>query len=130
MTLAPSEKVLSFETLPDGLSSAEAWGTWSFGNNVTLKFLAPLPEKFTVHLIASAFGPNIGEDFVAHVGYSTVKFKLTAFPEERNLEFTNPQKSQIIKIDIPSPTSPKELGLSDDARNLGIGLTKLEIIPI
>jgi phosphoglycerol transferase len=113
-----------------GLSSPEVWGTWSTGNVVTLEFSTPLPEKFAFHLMAGAFGPNVGKDFVAHVGDNAVKFKLTALPEEKVLEFNNPQKSRVVKIDIPSPISPKELGLSGDERNLGIGFTEIKIIPL
>jgi phosphoglycerol transferase len=112
-----------------GLSGAEPWGTWSTGAVVTLEFSAPLPEKFTVHLVANAFGPNIGKEFVAHAGDQAVKFKLAGSPEERVLEFNNPEKSRTIKIDIPGPASPKELGLSADPRSLGIGLVELRIVP-
>jgi phosphoglycerol transferase len=110
-----------------GLSSAEAWGTWSTSDAVTLEFSTPLPEKFALHLVASAFGPNVGKDFVAHVGDDAIKFKLTSLPLETVLEFSNPQKSRTIEIDIPSSISPKELGLSGDERNLGIGLTRLTV---
>jgi phosphoglycerol transferase len=113
-----------------GLSSAEAWGTWSMSDAVTLEFSTPLPEKFALHLVASAFGPNVGKDFVAHVGDNAIKFKLTSLPLETVLEFSNPQKSRIIEIDIPSPISPKKLGLSVDERNLGIGFIKLSVIPL
>ena len=111
-----------------GLSFAEAWGTWSSGDVVTLEFSFPLPEKFTIHLVAHAFGPNVGKEFVAHVGDSAIRFKLTASPEERVLEFSNPKRSRTIKIDIPAPASPKELGLSADDRSLGIAFTVLRIV--
>lgn len=114
----------------DGLSGAEPWGTWSTGAVITLEFSTPLPEKFTVHLVGSAFGPNIGKEFIAHVGDEAVKFKLAASPEERVLEFNNPKKLKTIQIDIPSPASPKELGMSSDARKLGAGLTELRIVPL
>ncbi len=97
---------------------------------VTLEFSRPLPEKFTVHLVASAFGPNVGKEFVAHVGDSTVRFTLAASSEDRVLEFSNPKRSKIIKIDVPSPCSPKELGLSGDDRSLGIAFTELRIEPL
>jgi len=113
-----------------GLSSAEPWGTWSSSDVVTLEFSKPLPEKFAVHLVAHAFGPNVGKEFVAHVGDSAVRFTLAGSPEERVLEFTNPKRSRIITIDVPSPCSPKELGLSDDDRSLGIGLTELGVEPL
>ena len=113
-----------------GLSKAEPWGTWSSGDVVTLEFSKPLAEKFTVHLVAHAFGPNVEKEFVAHVGDSAIRFTLAGSPEEKVLEFRNPKRSKIIKIDVPSPCSPKELGLSGDDRRLGIGFTELRIEPL
>lgn len=113
-----------------GLSSAEAWGTWSLSKFVTLEFSIPLPEKFTVHLVAHAYGPNVGKEFMAHVGDNAIEFKLGALPEERLLKFSNPKGSRTIIIDIPSPVSPKELGLGGDDRSLGIALTELRIVPL
>ncbi len=114
----------------EGLSFAEPWGTWSLGDAVTLDFFNPLPEKFTLHLVASAYGPNVGKEFVAHVGDSAIRFTLAASPENRVLEFSNPKRSQIIKIDVPSPCSPTELGLRRDDRSLGILLMNLRIEPL
>ncbi len=114
-----------------GLSSAEPFGRWSSSDVVTLEFRQPLPEKFAVHLLANAFGPNIGKEFVAHVADSAVRFRLGASFEERVLEFSNPKRSKIIRIDVPSPCSPKESGLSGgDERRLGIGFRELRIEPL
>jgi phosphoglycerol transferase len=113
-----------------GLSSAEPWGTWSSGAFVTLEFSMPLPEKFIVHLVAHAFGPNVGKEFVAHVGGSAIRFTLRASPEEKVLEFSNVERSRTIRIDIPSPTSPKTLGLNGDERSLGIAFEELRITPL
>ncbi|MGA2025942.1 MAG: hypothetical protein ABSH17_02605, partial [Syntrophobacteraceae bacterium] len=113
-----------------GLSSPQPWGTWSLGDVVTLEFCKPLPEKFTVHLVAHAFGPNVGKEFVVHVGDNAIRFTLADSPEERVLEFSNPKRSKIIKIDVPSPCSAKELGLGSDERRLGIALTELRIEPL
>lgn len=112
----------------EGLSKPEAWGAWSSGRVVTFEFLRPLPEKFSVQLQAFAFGPNVGNDFVAQVGENKVSFKLGEFPEERLLEFYNPNNSRTIKITIPLPISPNELGLGDDDRKLGIAFLKLKIL--
>jgi phosphoglycerol transferase len=119
-----------FISRTQGLSEPEAWGAWSLGDAVTLEFSKPLPEKFTVHLVAYAFGPNVGKEFVAHVGDRAIRFTLGASSEERVLKFNNPKRSRTITIDIPSPASPKELGLSSDERSVGIGFTKLSIAPL
>ena len=113
-----------------GLSFAEPWGTWSSGDVVTLEFSKPLPEKFTVHLVAHAFGPNVGKEFAAHVGDNAIGFTLGTSPQERVLEFSNPKKSKVLKIDVPSACSSKELGLGGDDRRLGIALTELRIEPL
>jgi phosphoglycerol transferase len=112
-----------------GLSNAEPWGTWSEGGATTLEFSAPLPEKFAVHLVAHAFGPNVGKEFVARVGDSAAKFTLGASDEERVLEFSNPTRSRTIEIDIPAPASPKALGMNGDERTLGIGFVELRVAP-
>lgn len=114
----------------DGLSVAEPWGTWSTGKMVTFKFANSLPEKFTIYLKANAFGPNAGKDFVAHVGTQAIVFKLSQIPEEKILQFSNPNGLRILTIDVPSPVSPKEMGLNSDGRALGIGFFKLRIVPL
>jgi len=113
-----------------GLSGAEPWGTWSSGDVVTLEFARPLPQRFTVHLVALAFGPNVGKEFVAHVGDSAVRFSLGASFQEKVLEFNNPKGCRTIEIDIPAPAPPKQLGLSGDERDLGIGFSELRIAPL
>jgi len=113
-----------------GLYSAEPWGTWSSSDVVTFEFSSPLPEHFRVHLTASAFAKNVGKEFVAHVGDHAVRFTLSALLEGRVLEFNNPKKASIVRIDIPSPVSPKELGMSGDERRLGIAFVMLRIEPL
>lgn len=112
-----------------GLSEAEPWGTWSTSNMLSIEFSAPLPEIFSAHIVAQAFGPNVGKDFVARVGNTAVPFTLDASAEERVLQFRNPMRSRTLQIDIPSPTSPEALGSNGDERRLGIGLVQLRIEP-
>jgi hypothetical protein len=111
------------------LSSAEAWGTWSSSDAVTLEFSRPLPEYFNIHLIAHAFSTLVGKEFVAHVGDSTERFTLGASNEEKILKFDNPKRFQILRIDIPYAISPKDQGLSSDQRRLGIAFTELRVEP-
>ena len=87
-----------------GLSSAERWGAWSDSDVVTFQFSRPLPGKFKLHLVAHAFGPNVGKEFVAYVGDSAIRFSLGADVEETVLEFDNPKKSETLRIDVPWPT--------------------------
>lgn len=111
----------------EGLSGAEPWGTWSEGDKVVIEFTTPLPEKFTVHLTAIAFGPNAEKDFIMHVGDSSNTFKIAGQSEDKAIEFTNPERSNVLTINVPSPISPKEIGMSEDGRKLGIGLVQLKV---
>ena len=112
-----------------GLSSPEPWGTWSNSETVEFKFSNPLPEKFDLVLIAKAFGPNSGEEVEIHVGSYMQKIKLTDADEKIVIHLKNTEKSNVLQIKIPYPTSPKALGLSGDERNLGVGLVEMRIIP-
>ena len=49
--------------------------------------------------------------------------------EERVLEFDNPSGSNLIRIDIPNPISPKERGRGADGRMLGIAFHELRVEP-
>jgi len=113
-----------------GLWTPEAWGAWSVGNSVNLDFARPLPDKFRLHLKASAFGPNIGKAFVLHTGDSHTPFTLTDQAADRVFEVDNPLRSSSVRIDVPVPTSPAQLGMTADERALGLGLVSLSIEPL
>ncbi|WP_156394338.1 DUF7024 domain-containing protein [Mesorhizobium sp. Root172] len=110
-----------------GLSGAEGWGTWSDGPMVTLEFVKPLPKKFVLHLTASAFGPNVGRPVSVHIGSQSATFALSKSVQEIAIPFENSEASTSISFSIPNPISPKELGLNEDRRKLGIGFRQLSV---
>ncbi len=110
-----------------GLYPAEPWGAWSSGKQVSIEFLQPLPDIFTLRLVAGAFGPNAGKEFVARVGDSAAGFTLGTTPGPISIELQNPRRASTLTIEVPLPASPRELGLSTDERQLGIGLAGLRI---
>lgn len=111
-----------------GLSQVERWGTWSNGNKVEIEFEAPLPERFSLDVVAQAFGPNAGKSFIARAGSGFATFVLNAGAAQLvRLSLHNPERSRLLTIDIPSSISPRSLGLSNDGRALGLGLVELKI---
>lgn len=113
-----------------GLSSPESWGTWSNSGSVYLELAEVLPSNFTLKILASAFGPNFGQDFVVKIGKASASFLIqNSDVTEVNLNFSGIENSKVIEIIIPEPTSPKDLGVSGDQRKLGVGLISMEIIP-
>ncbi|MFZ5483241.1 MAG: DUF7024 domain-containing protein [Pseudomonadota bacterium] len=113
-----------------GLSNVEHWGTWSTGASVTLDFVRSLPKRFVLRMKARAFGPNVGKSFVLRVGGEAKYFYLRTSTEDVTLEFENPEQLNSLSIEVPLPTSPKDIGLNGDTRKLGIGLNEMRIEPI
>ena len=113
-----------------GISFPEPIGVWSVGKEIEIEFSSPLPAQFNLELRAYAFGPNIGKDITLSVGGTRSVFQLAGAPENVMLLVKNPNSSNILQIKIPDPTSPKQIGLNDDDRMLGIALQNIKITPI
>lgn len=111
----------------------EKWGVWSEGNVVTLNIPcgdeALLMDKgFTLSLELKSFSnQNVKFTTNGHTlwqGEILGKPKVISFPISAD---TCHKDEIIISINISNPISPRELGLSDDQRKLGIGLISFEI---
>jgi len=113
-----------------GLSGYEENGRWSDSNHVEWSFINCINHKnMTLSLIASAYGPNVNKEFIMHVADQSFSFRLNDNFSTTNFDIDN-EKGECIKsirIDVPSPVSPKELGESGDSRKLGILIQSLTI---
>lgn len=115
-----------------GLSGEEPWGRWSdayVSSSIRFEFFEPLPDRFTLELEANAFGPNIGRDLKVNIGSRTYDAHIPEgnFSVALDVDLGE-EKANIIEFIPPAPTSPKELGLSEDGRKLGIGFIRMRII--
>lgn len=113
-----------------GLSFAEPWGTWSDADRVIFKMAQPLPEKFEIHLLAHAFGPNVGSPFELSSGSDSVNFTLSDHDENKIIKMTHADGGSVLMIKIPHPISPKTLGQGEDVRRLGLGFVRMTITPM
>jgi phosphoglycerol transferase len=113
-----------------GLSQAESWGTWSDGPNVEIRFAKPLPPAFELIISSKAYGPNANREFDVEVDGHLYPIKLDANVASHTLSIKNPGSAAKLVIKVPLPTSPKQLGISEDGRLLGLGLNQLEINPL
>lgn len=111
----------------DGLAGAEPWGRWSNARQVRLHFRAPLPRQLNLFLTVQAFGPNEGQEFKVRAGRAEAGFRIPGMPQEIHLQLQTEAGERTVTIDVPQPVSPKSLGMSGDTRELGLGITKLEI---
>lgn len=113
-----------------GLSSPpENWGTWSNGREVVIEFATTLPREFKLTLTGHGFGAN--GTFPVHIGKTAKEVHLPLDGDGiSSAEFRTDGNERILRIGIPRPTAPKNLGLSDDPRELGLGLRELTITAI
>lgn len=111
----------------EGLSSPEDWGAWSTAQQLRLEFASPLPVRYRIRMQAVAFGPNIGKTFTLKAGANSKTFTLDDQLAEYVFEIDNAQRTSTLSIEVPQPTSPAQLGMSADDRQLGIGLLSLSI---
>ncbi|OOG48581.1 hypothetical protein [Rhodanobacter sp. C01] len=110
-----------------GLSGIEGFGRWSDADEVVLDFTQSLPASASLHLVASAYGPNAGKPFTMTLGDETQTFTLTEQQQSIRLRFHNPPGLDHVRIAVPAAISPRTLGKSSDDRRLGIALISLDV---
>jgi hypothetical protein len=79
--------------------------------------------------IERVFGPNVGRSLLVRVGSRQFQHVLRAGRQQVPLAWEGPRPAQPLRIEleIPCPTSPRELGQGQDTRRLGVGLRRLVI---
>ena len=92
-----------------------------------MEFAFPFPKRFTLALIASAFGPNVDQPSKIGIGQDEQSFRQSASPKEVSLTFNSTGSERTVVITIPKPTTPKELGADSGGRRLGLALHQLRI---
>ncbi len=113
-----------------GIAEPEDWGAWSVGDVVRIRFMEVLPREFELQLKGRAFGPNEGLPVRISVGDDARDIPPLHWDVQGvRVSFSTDGATDEIRIDIPKPTSPKELGVSADERRLGIGIQELRIVP-
>jgi phosphoglycerol transferase len=112
----------------EGLSATESIGRWSIGKEIVLTFSKPLPKKFEITLNAFAFGPNVGQPIKLSVGERRYHMMLSDQSSIVRIPVLSDRNNNKIKIEIPQPISPKDLGLSADTRKLGVALKIITIL--
>jgi phosphoglycerol transferase len=110
-----------------GASVPELFGRWSEGKEVQIKMSSALPRRFDLRLMARAFGPNAQLPFTMQIGGETQTFRLSSDITVVTLPFTTDGKTRTITIEVPQPTSPRQLGQGNDERLLGIALMQMSI---
>jgi hypothetical protein len=113
-----------------GFSIVEPWGRWTDGVQANIRFAQPLPRRFRLDLaVEHVFHPT--GSLAIEVSLGGERRRVLARPGERlNVEFDNPSRLREIGLRLPDGGSPRSLGVSNDDRHLGVGLSSGRVIPI
>lgn len=107
----------------------EPWGRWSganLGEGVRFYFFSPLPARFTLVLSAQPFSRNGEQAVVIKVGDQTHHITIKqGEPEVRLPIALESDTVDSIEFISQNPISPKEVGVSEDSRKLGVGFIRL-----
>ncbi len=113
----------------EGFSGREPWGRWTDGPVARIRFVQPLPPRFTLALdIARVYGPNRDQPVGVRIGDEERTFTAGG-PATVEFAFDLRHPVDTIEFAIPQPASPYSRGESGDRRALGIGLGALHIVP-
>ncbi|PDT88676.1 glycosyl transferase [Bradyrhizobium sp. Y36] len=122
--------------LIEGWSEPEQWGTWSIARNCVLRFaMDPIPSRPVALVLACRAFVSDGNprlQAICRVGngpQQQLSFSRGSFAGQRRL-MLDPAAiaadgTLTISLSLSDPRSPADLGLSSDARPLGIGLERV-----
>jgi hypothetical protein len=129
ITFANGEMPLNVDSL-SGFAEVESWGRWTEGANASIVFSKPLPAHFRIDLLVrDSFGVNAQKGMIVRVG----NFSKLVVPVRNALttiDVVSDGTAGSIEIAPAEPQSDRQLGLGDDARLLGVGLSQLVVTPL
>ena len=128
----------TYSILGKGFAAPESWGTWTSEPNATIQF--DVPDGVNSDLIIKIKHAAWIEDLHPILEFSivdetglTLLNKLVNSNKLQYTEFVYPKekllgnKSITLMLNFKNSTSPWELGLSGDVRNLGLSVVSLQI---
>jgi phosphoglycerol transferase len=107
-----------------GMSAAEPFGRWTDGSLARFRFKQTLPKRFTLEIMANAFGPNLGVPTKVRVNGVEKSFVVVDNGGRTySLSFETDGTADTLEIIPPHPVSPG----TGDTRKLGLALISLKI---
>lgn len=112
-----------------GMSAPETWGTWSDDDRVVIDLKDCLPVgPLTIRAFGRAFGRNAGKPVDILFGENRTSIVFSDHDGEAIAKVNNTEAClKQILVMVPEKISPRELGIAQDTRALGIGLVYLGI---
>ena len=123
--------------LVQGWSSPETWGTWSEGNEADIALRVPAQaQTLVIEALAFVQPMHVRQEMVFTInGVQALSTRLTRLQDNLiEIPLTAPIREAIardtlvrIHVRLPDAISPRQLGLGDDQRVMGLGLKALTV---
>jgi len=110
-----------------GFNNQENWGVWTRDPTVRIYLDTPVSGSLRIKIRGRAFGPNDAKPVAIKVGAVEQQALFTSTETEVEVIAHLPAPAFFLEFSGMTPVSPATLGLSDDGRPLGIGLSEIEI---
>jgi hypothetical protein len=114
-----------------GLSQHENWGRWTDANQggaVLLGFKDPLPNRFSLELVAQSHPSNVGKATLIRVGQQEKIININDNNTQFSLDFETDGNIDLIEIIPPNFATENLLSsAAQDPRRIGIGLVEVKI---
>jgi hypothetical protein len=127
-------------TLLGGWDAPEDWGAWAVGPRATLRLNRPAVGSGPLRLDVSlhAFLPGHGEGQGVSVAVNEKALDTWHFDDDEVTHRSVEIPADVVELgfdlkvvfNITYPCSPRELGLSDDRRMLGVGLHLVRLVSV
>ena len=114
----------------EGFSSREDWGRWTDANvapEARIVFKQSLPRDFALVIKGQSMPKPGYEESRIKIGDFEQSFYVEGVGGVATIHVRLSEDSSEIRIIPMSPASPKELGLNQDVRKLGLGVMKIYI---
>jgi len=113
-----------------GFSWAEPWGRWTDGEKAAIVFRSSLPRRFRLEIFARhVFSP--GGPLGVSLAIGSMRQEIRFGEDSRvAIELANPTLQNELELTLPNQSSPRLLGLNNDDRHLGLGLSHIVITPL
>jgi hypothetical protein len=115
-------------------SKSESWGTWTDGSLAKIYIPITNPNVKMISITLQAFVNGKHPEQLIEYTANRQKFESLSLNQfsgnQIDIPITASMHSNgyaLVEIKLLNPASPKSLGLGDDSRELGIGLTKLDV---
>jgi len=134
LAFSSNDKVLYSEDF--GWSFRETWGRWTDGPATQMSFKVEeqcdlKALKFKLNAFVTSKNPEqTANVFINEESVGRIKIELsTQFPKEYVFEIPDVNNNNFtVRFEIDQPTSPESIGISEDARSLGLGFISMELV--